>query len=195
MTLVLNAPYLETKNSVVIADLEILALDAMIMTKTQTTAKVKEDVEMADCFSLPNVAELVEMLRHGYDEEHGIECFTIHHHPTLMEKRAADAIEKLMQENAKLKERCELLQGNNVLLRGCVDKYNIEQIERLREENAKLKAERDAAVADLDMAVNGQETYPCHYCKNNREGCYCWNEDEGYANWEWCGVQEDKGNG
>lgn len=54
-----------------------------------------------------------------------------------------------------------------------------------------LAKERDAAVADLDMAVNGQETYPCRYCKNNREGCNCWNEDEGYANWEWRGVRED----
>lgn len=57
---------------------------------------------MSDCFSLPNAAELVEELKvcasdcsylqNGFDLHNGSIMF-----------RAADAIEQLMQENAKLK--------------------------------------------------------------------------------------------
>lgn len=63
---------------------------------------------MADCFSLPNAAEFVRQLRNNGNE---IDCFECKYEcrqcnngiKDCMIDTAADAIEALMQENAKLK--------------------------------------------------------------------------------------------
>lgn len=56
-----------------------------------------------------------------------------------------------------------------------------------------LVIERDAAIHDLDMAVCGQESYPCGYCANYgikpidvEDVCETCTDCE---NWEWRGVQ------
>ena len=55
-----------------------------------------------------------------------------------------------------------------------------------------LVKERDAAIHDLDMAVCGQESYPCQYCANY--GIAPINVDDvcktctDCENWEWRGV-------
>lgn len=113
---------------------------------------------MADCVSLPNAAELVVELRalsgciiYGdkCDEcgkEEGNERKFCRYQQEEM-CLAADAIEQLMQENAKLQEKCDK----------CGESAH-SVIKELIEQNAKLKTEQDAAVADLKKIAG------CEFC-------------------------------
>lgn len=63
----------------------------------------------------------------------------------------------------------------------------------LKEQNAQLLKERDAAIHDLDMAVCGQESYPCGYCANYgikpidvEDVCETCTDCE---KWEWRGIK------
>ena len=123
---------------------------------------------MADCFSLPNAAELVEELKRcadcagGYCTEFcGEKLFEI-----------SDFVEALLSENAKLQEKCDK----------CGDGAH-SVIKELIEQNAKLKAERDAAVEDMERIVNNM-LVGCEYCK---KGCTSWKD----CHFEWRGVKED----
>lgn len=74
---------------------------------------------MADCFSLPNVAELVERLRLCADDK-SVHC-----------------------------KGCEFMDTENNLCMNIMINCAADAIEALLAENAKLKAERDDAVSDL----------------------------------------------
>ena len=120
---------------------------------------------MADCFSLPNAAELVEQLR----------AFSLHFARQLALDaelttpwRAATAIETLAQENAKLK----------------AERDHWEEIARERGEHYRqMRRERDAAVADIPKHCGTCRRFWRHEnCLDDADGC----------GWEWRGVQKEE---
>lgn len=127
---------------------------------------------MFDCVSLPNAAELVKFFRKESESmivEYGRDCYRL--------KDAADAIERLLAENARLKEQAR--RGSD---------YHILKSERdgFKAENAKLKAERNAALTDLRYSAS------CLTCRwhdsNVCEDCTFKIE------WEWRGVNDARTN-
>lgn len=116
---------------------------------------------MADCFSLMNMAELVEMLRVEAEAVQAIEWEI----PICTSKhlaQAADVLEQAVKQNAGMVKRCD----------------------ELLAENAKLKAELDAAVRDM---LYVKECAICKYIRTATcEGCHV-DKDR----WEWRGVQNE----
>lgn len=138
---------------------------------------------MADCFSLPNAAELVEQLRSASElgDAPSFGKFGVIVSKSTA-RQAADAIEQLLAENAKLKvERDTTLQGS------------ADAVAKLWAEINALRDERDAAVADIP-----HRCYKCKYedsppsedpCSNCRKSHYYGGTGE-FTNWEWRGVKE-----
>ncbi len=115
---------------------------------------------MADCFSLQNAAELVEILRQCADDKNCNckECkFVITENNlcmNIMINCAADAIEQLVT-------KCSQLEA----------------------ENAKLKAERDALIKEIGYV----DCDNCKYDNTANEKCsVC---DWYYSEWEWKGAK------
>lgn len=122
---------------------------------------------MADCFTMPNAAELVKQLKgrsacvgfydncNNCDVEFKTSCRT----QQEMNKQAAYAIEALMQENAK------------------------------------LKAKRDAAVADLKSAADASgECFGCKFMDLRKHTCTHQEKmicDKNNSKWEWRGIEEN----
>lgn len=131
----------------------------------------------ADCFSLPNAAELVEFFRKESESmivEYVRDGYRL--------KEAADAIEQLLEETEEQKRRIYKLAYD----------YDEDEdtINRLMKENTKLKAERDAAVHDLKISSD------CDFCKYNTDDpAFCEKSPRGDEcmgkRWEWRGVQHD----
>lgn len=78
-------------------------------------------------------------------------------------------------------------------VKGCVLEISAETCAEIADAIEQLVIERDAAIHDLDMAVCGQESYPCGYCANYgikpidvEDVCETCTDCE---NWEWRGVQ------
>lgn len=128
---------------------------------------------MADCFSLPNAAEMVNALREEADAVQAVEweipiCTSNHI------AMAADVIEQLLAENAKLKAAFDRCYESN---------------ENLYNELQEVKAERDAAVADVKSIALCQK---CKHFSINQMTCdaleQCLYGETSL--WEWCGVTD-----
>lgn len=104
---------------------------------------------MADCFSLPNVAELVEMLRVEAEAVQAIEWEI----PICTSKhlaQAADAIEQFAKENAKLK--AEAVHWHKITTRPLTDEEKEWYAEQGYEPN-----EMPEFMYDCEMPEDGQE--------------------------------------
>lgn len=114
---------------------------------------------MADCGCLPNAAIILKNTRRMYADEYWVQ-------------RAADAIEALLADNAKLKSAFDECYAAN---------------EDLFAKLETMKAERDAAIADLkDLAYCTKCLHENKYPINN-PCCVC------YGNmWEWRGIKEEE---
>lgn len=134
---------------------------------------------MADCVSPLNAAEFLNEMKWYIDNPH--DCDAINMAGIVAE--AADAIEQLVQENAKLIEKYNgALEQANAAARA---------YDRTMEEIQKLKAERDAAVADINDISKRYGAY-CRYCKTDcafkLSNGWC----SGCRKFEWRGVQPDE---
>lgn len=122
------------------------------MTRMQTTAKAKEDVEMADCFSLPNVSLIDRHILENLNEE-----------DTAFRHVISEYGWKVWFDKRFITDYVSHLKFT---------------IEALLAENAKMKAERDAAVAAVEELNDDFVECVCSnygnlspYCGNRCEDC------------------------
>lgn len=153
---------------------------------------------MTDCFRLPNVAKLVEMLHTvGACVEHGDECVRCNGESKPMcrcEKetalQAAYTIEQLQEETEDQKRRIYKLSRDY----NEVENY----LNRLMKENVRLKVELDAVVSDLKDCLHyakPKNNNVCNFCKKDMaeypDKCAGWS-DSCECKPEWRGVPKEK---
>lgn len=130
-------------------------------------AKLIFQTKVIHWFSLPNAAELARELRRCAKSQGAYIAIT------AMEQ-AADAIEALLAENAKLK--AEKNDISTVLINDMVPRRMFDNVCAQRDE---LKAERDAAVEDIRRS--------CETCKHFGRLTCC------ECEWEWRGEEHLRG--
>ena len=119
---------------------------------------------------------------------------------------SADQIERDQKEIAELREENERLTAENVVLpdgQASVIESLRKEIEwkdmviaLAQREQAKAEAERDAAIADMNISsgctsckYHCSDTIFCRDC-NKKQNCKCMSCGLGLPNWEWHGLPE-----